>query len=50
MVANAAKESMKTAIERVKESPHCATSGEVRVAALKKKIYNCTILSIVGYN
>ena len=31
VVADVAEESMKAAVERVKESPHHATSGEVRV-------------------
>ena len=36
MVADVTEESMKAAVERVKESPHHATSGEVRVPHLKK--------------
>ena len=35
VVADVAEESMKAAVERVKESPHHATSGEVRVPHLK---------------
>ena len=48
MVADVAEESMKAAVERVKESPHRATSGEVRVPH-KKKVYQY-IYYIVGYN
>ena len=37
VIADAAEESMKAAAERVKTSPHYATSGEVRVATFVKK-------------
>ena len=37
VVADAAEESMKAAVECVKASPHYATSGEVRVATFVKK-------------
>ena len=37
-VADVAEESMKAAVERVKESPHHATSGEVRVPQKKSLI------------
>ena len=39
VVADVAEESMKAAVERVKESPHHATSGEVRVPHLKKSLF-----------
>ena len=32
VIADAVEDSVKAAVERVKESPHYATSGEVRVA------------------
>ena len=44
MMADVAEESMKAAVERVKESPHHATSGVVRVPH-----FILTII-IVGYN
>ena len=37
--ADVAEESMKAAVERVKESPHHATSGEVRVPHFKKSLF-----------
>ena len=39
MVVDVAEESMKAAVECVKESPHHATSGEVRVPHLKKSLF-----------
>ena len=38
-MADVAEESMKAAVERVIESPHHATSGEVRVPYLKKSLF-----------
>ena len=38
VIADAAEESMKAAVERVKASPHYATSGEVRVATFVRNM------------